>query len=94
MIKLERAKMMKAIERAKAIHPRVKWMGGRTFHVSSSDRTHVYKVQFAVINGQKMGECSCKAGERGMMCFHIAAAASVNIGIQRMRQIQAEPMAA
>ncbi len=36
MIKLEsNDKMSKAIERAKAIHPRVKWLGNRTYLVTS-----------------------------------------------------------
>jgi hypothetical protein len=84
MIKLETNKMQKAIERAKAIRPRVRWNGGREFTVTGS-KGDSYKVRFAVAGGHKLGECDCKAGKAGQMCFHLAAAASLNIAIQSMR---------
>lgn len=93
MIKLTADKMTNAIARAKQVRPRVLWQGGRTYHVTSSDRRRVYKVTFAVSNGQKLGECTCKAGEAGQVCFHIAAATSVNIAVQSIRR-QAEQAAA
>lgn len=87
MIKLERGdKMNKAIERAKAVRPFVKWLGERTYTVSSRDGQRVYTVRFVVANGHKLAECNCKAGEAGMLCYHIAAAAAVNIAVASIRQ--------
>ncbi len=64
--------------------------------ISASERTYAvtgskgdnYTVKFAVANGHRLAECDCPA--RGL-CYHIAAAASVNIGIQSMRRQTAEP---
>jgi hypothetical protein len=87
MIKLEINKMAKAIERAKTVRPRVKVINAdaRIFAVTGS-KGDVYTVRFAVANGHKLAECDCKAGQTGMMCFHVAAAASVNIAVQSMRR--------
>ncbi|MCI0390332.1 MAG: hypothetical protein MOB07_16400 [Acidobacteria bacterium] len=89
MIKLQADKMTKAIERAKAIRPRVRVLSvaERTYSVTGS-RGDLYTVKFAVANGHKLGECSCPA--RGM-CYHLAAAAAVNIGIQGMRRAAPAP---
>ena len=78
--------MANAIAHAKQVHPRVKWLGGRRYAVSNSNGQRVYAVSFAVLNGVKLGECECKAGQAGMMCFHLAAAAAVNIAIQSQRK--------
>ncbi len=94
MIKLEASKMTKAIEKAKAIHPRVSRIGERTYKVTSSDGKGSYVVRFVVSNGLKLAECDCKAGKVGTICFHVAAAAAVNIGFQRMKQqVAAAPAA-
>ena len=87
MIKLEAEKMANAIARARQVHPRVKWLGGRRYLVSSSKgQKKIYTVSFAVVDGAKLGECECRAGQAGMMCFHLAAAAAVNIAIQSQRK--------
>jgi uncharacterized Zn finger protein len=84
MIKLEAAQMTKAIERAKAARPRVRVISAaeRTYSVIGS-KGDAYTVRFAVANGHKLAECDCPA--RGL-CYHIAAAASVNIAVQSMRR--------
>jgi hypothetical protein len=87
MIKLETSKMTKAIERARGIRPRVRVINAdaRTYSVTGS-KGDIYTVKFAVAGDQKLGECNCKAGQRGQMCFHIAAAAQVNVMTQSMRR--------
>ncbi|MGE0128058.1 MAG: hypothetical protein AB7U82_08260 [Blastocatellales bacterium] len=86
--------MTKAIERAKAIRPRVRVISAdaRTYSVTGS-KGDVYTVKFAVANGLKLAECDCKAGQRGQMCFHVAAAASINIAVQSQRQAAPAPAA-
>ena len=89
MIKLEQQKMTNAIKRAKQVRPFVKWLGERRFSVTSSDKLTRYTVSFVVVNGHKLAECDCRAGRDGMLCFHVAAAAAVNIAVQSTRR-QAE----
>lgn len=94
MIKLESKTMTKAIERAKAIHPKVRVISAtdRVYAVTGS-RGNAYTVRFVVANGLKLGSCDCPAGQRGQMCYHVAAGAAVNIGIQGMRQGAPAPVA-
>jgi len=69
MIKLEPNKMQKAIERARAIRPRVTVINAseRLYSVSSSRKAHLgqvfYTVRFVVVNGMKLAECDCAAGQ-------------------------------
>jgi hypothetical protein len=90
MINLETAKLTNAINRAKQIRPRVKMIGNRTYTVTGS-RGANYTVFFAVAKDAhgrpvRMGECTCEAGRNAMPCFHLAAAAALNIAIHTMRQ--------
>src|SRR5262245_2486911 len=87
MIKLESNKMQRAIERAKAVRPRVTVINAdeRTYSVSGS-RGNQYTVRFVVVNGLKLAECDCKAGQAGQSCYHVAGAAQVNVMVQSMRR--------
>lgn len=89
MLKLTSETMAKAIERAKAVHPKVKVISAenRTYAVTGS-KGNSYTVRFTVANGHKLAECDCPA--RGV-CFHIAAASAVNIGIRGGYSRDAEP---
>ena len=94
MIKLEPNKMQKAIERAKAVRPRVTVLSAdeRIYSVTGS-RGGAYTVKFVVANGLKLAECDCAAGRQEMMCFHVAAAAQVNVMCQSMRRAPAAVLA-
>ncbi len=87
MLKLDSAKMAKAIQRAKTLHPRVRVISAddRVYSVTGS-KGDAYTVKFVVVNGLKLAECDCKAGKAGQMCYHIPAAASLNIAVQSMRR--------
>jgi uncharacterized Zn finger protein len=75
MIKLESKSMTSAIETAKTVRPRVRCTGDRQYAVTGR-RGDIYTVTFKVINGMKLGSCTCPA--RGM-CYHLASAAALNI---------------
>ena len=87
MIEIKRNEAMsKAIERAKARHPKVIVVNATArAYVVTGSRGDNYLVRFEVVNGRKLASCTCKAGERGSLCYHVAAAAAVNLGIQAMR---------
>lgn len=91
MLKLETKSMTNAIQKARAIRPKVRVISAdeRKYAVYGS-RGDAYTVRFVIANGHKLAECDCPA--RGM-CYHIAAAASVNIGVQSMRRQAVEKTA-
>lgn len=87
MLNLEPKAMHNAIEKAKTIHPKVRIINAdeRRYAVTGS-RGAAYTVHFVVANGRKLAECDCAAGRKGMMCFHVAAAAQANVMVQGMRE--------
>jgi uncharacterized Zn finger protein len=70
------AKMDAAIQRAKEARLVVRVEGFREYSVENRQTGVRYAVTFSVAAGRKFGACSCAAGERGMLCKHIAAAAA------------------
>jgi hypothetical protein len=86
MIELKsREQMAKAIERAKARHPRVIFKKFGEYQVTGS-AGNLYTVRCERRNGVKVVDCECVAGKFGSPCFHAMAAASVHIGIASMRR--------
>lgn len=85
MIKLTVENTSKAIERCKKLRPKVKFIKDRLFVVYSSNNSNVYHVSFDVKDGQKFGQCECKASERGLVCYHIVAGATANIYRQSLK---------
>jgi hypothetical protein len=86
MIELRsREQMAKAIERAKARHPRVTVKKFGEYQVTGS-AGNLYTVRCEKRGGVKLVDCECVAGQFGSECFHAAAAASVHIGIASMRR--------
>ncbi len=86
MIKLTTQNTQRAIERCKQLKPKVRFVSERTFKVESANNGNVYQVRFDVQNGEKLGECECKAAERGLVCYHIIAGATVNIYRQGLKR--------
>ncbi len=75
----------KAIAKAKKIRPRVEFGGFGHYRVSGS------KGYYTVIcrrdeSGYKTVECTCFGAERGLVCYHSAAALSLHIGLAKQRQ--------
>lgn len=86
MIELTAENTTKAIERCKQLKPKVSFVEDRVFNVSSARNSNVYQVRFAVAKGKKLAACNCKASERGLICYHIAGAAAVNIMRQSIKR--------
>ena len=86
MIKLTTENTQRAIERCKQLKPKVRFIAERTFAVQSANNGNVYQVRFDVQNGAKLGLCECRAAEKGMVCYHIVAAATVNIYRQGLKR--------
>jgi hypothetical protein len=75
----------KAITKAKKLRPRVEFDRFGRYRVSGS-RGGYYTVICRKDNrGIKAVECTCKGGERGLVCYHAAAALSLHVGLARQR---------
>jgi hypothetical protein len=86
MIKLTAENTQRAIERCKQLRPKVQFIADRTFSVQSANNENSYIVRFNVQNGEKYGVCECKASEKGLVCYHIIAGATVNIYRQSLKR--------
>jgi hypothetical protein len=86
MIKLTSENTTRAIERCKQLKPKVRFVADRTFSVKSANNENSYTVRFEVQNGEKFGVCECKASEKGLICYHIIGAATVNIYRQSLKR--------
>lgn len=98
MIKLTNENTAKAIVRCKQLKPKVKFIKDRLFVVYSANNSNVYHVSFDVRNGERWGQCErvengqaveeCKAHQRGFVCYHIVAGATVNIYRQGLKLVK------
>ncbi len=88
MIRLTNENTEKAIARCKQLKPKVRFVEDRVFAVSSANNSNVYHVRFDVRNGEKLGQCECKASEKGLICYHLVAGATANIYRQSLKQIK------
>ena len=86
MIKLTTENTQNAIAKCKQLKPKVKFIKDRLFVVYSANNSNVYHVRFDVRNGEKFGQCDCKASERGLVCYHLIAGATVNIYRQSLKR--------
>lgn len=79
--------LKKAITKAKQIRPRVEFDYFGRYRVSGSKGGYYTVICKKSENNFKTVECTCKAGERGLVCFHAAAALSLHIGLARQKLI-------
>jgi len=85
MIRLTTENTVKAVAKCKQLNPSVKYIKDRLFAVKSGNNSNVYHVSFDVKNGEKFGQCECKAAEKGLVCYHIVAGATANIYRQSLK---------
>lgn len=75
MILLTEQKLEKAVMKARAEKPRVKFLSYRNYQVTNKKTGATYRVRFEKLNGKPHGNCECAAGRQGrFVCKHIAAA--------------------
>jgi hypothetical protein len=86
MIRLTEENTQKAVTKCKKLRPLVKFVKDRMFVVYSANNSNVYHVKFDVRNGDKFGQCECRASEKGLVCYHLVAGATANIYRQGLKQ--------
>lgn len=76
----------KAIAKAKQIRPRVEFDRFGRYRVSGSKGGSYTVICKRSDNGHKTVECTCKGAEKGLVCYHSAAALSLHIGLARQQR--------
>lgn len=79
----------KASERAKAGKLFVQFVQFRQFRVINRETGAEYDVNLFVRDGKRFGHCTCKGGERGLACKHLAGALAVHTAHAAARQAAA-----
>jgi hypothetical protein len=74
-----------AITKAKKIRPRVEFDHFGRYRVSGSKGGFYTVICKKSDNGYKTVACTCKGAERGLACYHAAAALSLHIGLARQQ---------
>jgi hypothetical protein len=78
----------KAIQKAKKIRTQVKFIAFGIYSVCGT-KGNFYTVKCERMpSGEKLVICDCKGGERGLVCWHSAAALSLHVGLARQRQTE------
>ena len=80
MVKLTTTEaMQKAIDKARAVKPLVRVVRFGNYTVTNKQTGASYNVTCEKRNGERIADCTCKAGARGLRCYHVAAAAGAHI---------------
>jgi hypothetical protein len=83
---LESAKQLeKAIIKAKKRRATVKFISFGVYSVKGSNGFYTVKCERGA-HGEKTVACTCKGAEKGLVCYHSAAALSLHVGLARQRQ--------
>lgn len=81
-----KTQLTKAIEKAKKLRPMVKFDRFGRYRVSGSKGGFYTVICKKSDNNFKLVECTCKGAEKGLVCYHAAAALSLHVGLARQRQ--------
>jgi hypothetical protein len=82
-----KTQLERAIEKAKKLRPSVKFDHFGRYRVSGSKGGYYTVICKKSDNDYKIVECTCKAGDEGLVCYHAAAALSLHVGLARLKQI-------
>ncbi len=79
------AALTNAINKARTVKPRVRVARFGHYTVTNKATGATYTVECVKRDGKRFASCSCKAGERGKPCYHVAAAVSAHIQLAAER---------
>lgn len=83
MFKLETTELDKAIDNAKALHPKVRMIRFGEYQVSGS-KGNYYTVKCYRFFGEKVVECNCKTRD-GIACKHSVSALPLHLHVAATR---------
>jgi hypothetical protein len=79
------ATLEKAINKARTVKPRVHVNRFGSYTVTNKATGATYTVECSKRDGKRFASCSCRAGELGKACYHVAAAAGAHIQLATER---------
>ncbi len=79
------ATLTNAISKARTVKPLVRVNRFGSYTVTNKATGATYTVECAKRDGKRFAHCTCKAGERGQACYHIASAVSAHIQLAAER---------
>ena len=79
------AKLENAINKARTVKPLVRVVKFGNYTVTNKQTGATYEVSCMKRDGKRFAGCTCKAGERGNACYHIAAAVSAHLQLAAER---------
>lgn len=82
----QKSQLEKAITKARQIRPLVKFDHFGRYRVSGSKGGFYTVICKKSENNYRLVECTCKGGEKGLVCYHAAAALALHTGLARQRQ--------
>jgi len=82
----DKTQLERAIAKALKIRPRVEFDRFGRYRVSGSNGYYTVICRKDE-RGYKTVACTCKGAEKGLACYHAAAALSLHIGLARQQQM-------
>ncbi len=79
------AKLEKAITKARTVKPRVHVNCFGSYTVTNKRTGATYTVTCEKRDGKRFASCTCRAGELGRACYHLAAAVAAHIQLASER---------
>jgi uncharacterized protein YjhX (UPF0386 family) len=73
--------MEKAITKARTVKPFVRVNRFGSYTVTNKQTGATYTVECMKRDGKRFASCSCKAGERDRLCYHVASCAGIHVQI-------------
>lgn len=87
MIQLRTAdQLTNAITKARAVKPFVRVNCFGSYDVRNKETGATYNVVCLKREGKRFAHCTCKAGSRGQVCYHVASAVSIHLQLAAERQ--------
>jgi hypothetical protein len=79
------ATLEKAINKARTVKPRVRVNCFGSYTVTNKQTGATYTVTCEKRDGNRFASCTCRAGELGRACYHLAAAVSAHLQLASER---------
>ncbi len=78
--------MHRATAKARIAKPMVRITAWRRYEVTNKKTGATYSVEFDVRDGKRLASCSCIAGQRERLCYHVASSAGVHACVAMARR--------